>query len=242
MLERTATEWAPWHARRGRLEALRAREGDRDGDRGDRGGARARTGGSRRPSAWPSCGGPCGPAAGRGPSRAPSPSPAARACARAAACRPAPASRRARRPAGCERASREIHQPIDEQRDEHAAADDVQRRRGRRRRPRRSRRTRPSAPGSAAPAAGCRRTGCRPAASAAAGASRTRGEVRMARRWRMIGPQGTTTGRVRRSAPSGCRRSAAPQVSSRTGSARPGRTTRRRMPQPWSSASSATGT
>ena len=48
MLERTGTDWAPWHAGRGRLEALRAREGDRDRDRGHRGGA-GRTHGRRPP-------------------------------------------------------------------------------------------------------------------------------------------------------------------------------------------------
>ena len=38
MLARTEHPQAPWHADRGRLEALRAREGDRDGERGDRAG------------------------------------------------------------------------------------------------------------------------------------------------------------------------------------------------------------
>ena len=63
MLERTDTDGGAVAPRRGRLEALGAREGRRDGLRPDRGGAGASA-----------CGAPCAPASGRASSCAPAPS------------------------------------------------------------------------------------------------------------------------------------------------------------------------
>ena len=229
--------------RRGRLQALGPREGDRDRDRGGRGGARAPRAARRRPSVWPCpCGGPCAPGAARGPSRAPSPWPAARACATCSGL-PSGPRRSSRSSSGrFERASREIQKPTASSATTtppamiHSVVVPMSSSVACRTAP-------PWAPAWAAPAAGCRRTGCRPGRARAAGASRTRRQVRMARRWRMTGAQGTTMGA---GAPVSAQR--LPAKRSAAGEqpdedqARPARPTRRVIPQPWSSASSATGT
>ena len=71
-----------WYAGRGRLQALRAREGGRDGERRDRGRHAPARESSRRRGRASDCGASsCAPGVAPGPSRAPWPSPGACACA-----------------------------------------------------------------------------------------------------------------------------------------------------------------
>ena len=184
MLERTDTEWAPWHlvegdskrfARVKVVETVIAAAEDglaRHGHRPCRAAAA---------SAWPSCGAPCAPGAARGPSRAPWPWPGARACAgpRRAGGRRAGGRAPPRRGSSARRARSSM--PTSSSATADAAADDPQRRACRCRRSSRRRARRVGA------GVGCGggiwpSNGLPSWASAAAGASRTRARVRMARR------------------------------------------------------------